>query len=242
MRPLICLFLLLAPPNLADVAGQLEAATRTYDIAASEVLVATLEALPESDRSNDEKARVHLLCAELRRIEFERHAEAAVKERRALGKVIDAHAEAGLLVVERLAESSEKYRLKADFIGTMIRSNYRAGKMKGEMKSAVDEALRLDPANAKAIVSRAKMLIFNPSASESELREGQALLLSALAIDPALEQAKLLQARALERLGERDKAVAIWEECLRANPDCAPAGKALEAPSPPDESGRGNVK
>ena len=41
--------------------------------------------------------------------------------------------------------------------------------MKGEMKAAVDEVLRLDPANAKAIVSQAKMLIFNPFASDSEL-------------------------------------------------------------------------
>jgi len=236
MRIAIALMLLLGQSVLAQTGVELEQASRTYDRAAAEAL------LPVTAQNNDLAARTRLLCAELYRIEFEQLPESAVKERREIGKTIDVHAEAGMLLLESLPDTSEKFRIRADLVGTMIRSNYRAGKMKGEMKASVDEALRLDAANAKAIVSQAKMLIFNPSASDSELQEGEALVRRALEIDPALEQARLLQAHALERLGERDKAVAIWEACLQANPSCVPARKALEAPKPPDDSERGNVK
>lgn len=227
MRTWLSLLLLLAQPGVADVAAQREVAARTYDLGAAESLLPTLASLPESESVRVEQVRAHLLCAEIQRIAFEQLPEAEVQDRRALGKSIDAHAEAGLGLVERMAESSEKYRFKADLIGTMIRSNYRAGKMRGEMKSAVDEALRLDPANAPALVSQAKMQIFNPSASQNELREGDILLQRAIDLEPSLEQAKLLQAHARERLGEHERAVALWEECLRVNPDCAPARQAL---------------
>ena len=175
-----------------------------------------------------------MLAAELRRIEFEQLPESAVKERRDVGKVIDAHAEAGLVAVVLLPESSEAYRYKADLIGTKIRSNYRAGKMKGEMESAIDAALRLDPRNAKALVSNAKMLVFNPQASDADLAQGIALLAQALAIDGGLEAAVLLRAHALEQLGDHAAAMAIWGQCLRANPACKPAQYALEngAPTP----------
>ena len=236
MRITLVLMLLLIQSVLAQTGTELEQASRTYDRAAAEAL------LPTTAQDNELAARARLLCAELYRIEFEQLPESAVKERREIGKTIDVHAEAGMLLLESLPDTSEKFRIRADLLGTMIRSNYRAGKMKGEMKAAVDEALRLDPANAKAIVSQAKMLISNPSASDSELQEGEALVLRALTIDPALEQARLLQAHALERLGERDKAVVIWEACLQANPACTPARKALESPKPPDDSERGNVK
>ena len=236
MRIAIALMLLLGQSVLAQTGVKLEQAARTYDRAAAEAL------LPATAQNNDLAARTRLLCAELYRIEFEQLPESAVKERREIGKTIDVHAEAGMLLLGSLPDTSEKFRIRADLLGTMIRSNYRAGKMKGEMKASVDEALRLDAANAKAIVSQAKMLIFNPSASDSELREGEALVRRALEIDPALEQARLLQAHALERLGEREKAVAIWEACLQANPACTPARKALESADPPGASERGNVK
>jgi hypothetical protein len=236
MRITIVLMLLLIQSVPAQTGVELEQAARTYDRAAAEAL------LPATAQDNELAARTRLLCAELCRIEFEQLPESAVKERREIGKAIDVHAEAGILLLESLPDTSEKFRTRADLLGTMIRSNYRAGKMKGEMKAAVDEALRLDPANARAIVSQAKMLIFNPSASDRELQEGEALVLRALAMDPALEQARLLQAHALERLGEREKAVAIWEACLQANPACTPARKALATPDPPGASERRNVK
>ncbi len=236
MRITIVLMLLLIQSVSAQTGVELEQAARTYDRAAAEAL------LPATAQDNELAARTRLLCAELCRIEFEQLPESAVKERREIGKAIDVHAEAGMLLLESLPDTSENFRTRADLLGTMIRSNYRAGKMKGEMKAAVDEALRLDPANAKAILSQAKMLIFNPSASDRELQEGEALVLRALAMDPALEQARLLQAHALERLGEREKAVAIWEACLQANPACTPARKALATPDPPGASERGNVK
>ena len=242
MTFLLCVTFLVAQPAPADIAASLDTAARTYDIAGVEALLPGLEALPASETTNALLTRGQLLCAELQRITFEEYPESAVKERREMGKLIDAHAGAGLLAVEKMENSSEKYRMKADLIGTRIRSNYRAGKMKGEMKSAVDEALRLDPANPRAMVSSAKMLIFNPNASPQELREGATLLVRALEIDPSLEQARLLQAHTRSLLGEREKAVALWDACLRTNPDCAPARRALATKDAAGENGAPNVK
>lgn len=242
MLALICISFIIAQPALTDLSASLEKAGRTYDLAGAEMVLSELQKIPDSAPAGALRVRAHLLCAELQRISFEDYPESSVKERRELGKYIDSHAEAGLIAVEQLENSSERYRMKADLIGTQIRSNYRAGKMKGEMKSAVDEALRLDPANARALVSRAKMLIFNPNASPEELREGEGLLQKASEIDPALEQARLLQARTLSLLGERDKASVIWESCLRSNPDCAPARRALTTKDAAGEKGSFNVK
>lgn len=242
MTFLLCVSFLAAQLAPADIAASLDRAARTYDLPGAEALLAELQKLPENEVATTLLVRGHLLCAELQRIDFENYLESDVKERRDLGKRIDLHAEAGLLAVEKLENSSEKFRMKADLIGTRIRSNYRAGKMKGDMKSAVDEALRLDQGNGRAMVSSAKMLIFNPNASPEELREGEALLRKALEIDPSLEQARLLQAHTLTMLGELDKAETIWGLCLQANPDCAPARRALAAKGTAGENGAPNVK
>lgn len=245
MIGLLCALMFSAPLDLAGLTAQLDGADRTYDIAAAEQVAATLDALPESDWTSGSNllcATSHLLSAELQRIAFERLPETSLKERRGLGEAIDGHAEAGLRAVARLEVTSETCRIKADCIGTMIRSNYRAGKMKGAMRAAVDEALRLDPGNPRALISHAKMLIFNPSAQESELREGEALLRRALSINATLEQAQLLRAHTFVLLGEQERAVALWEECLRGNPACEPARSALSAERSPDESSATNVK
>ena len=231
----LILLLMIAQPALDEIGGALTQAERSYDVSGVESALSRLEAVAPADRSEEWQgfdARGRLLAAELRRIEFEQLPESAAKERRDVGKVIDAHAEAGLVAVALLPESSEAHRIKADLIGTMIRSNYRAGKMKGDMKSAIDAALRLDPANAKAMVSNAKMLVFNPQASEADFEQGIALLERALAIDGNLEAAALLQAHALEQLGDRAAAMAIWARCLQANPACKPARVALEKAAP----------
>lgn len=231
MMQFLLLLLIFAQPDLEEINSALSLAERRYDAAAVELVLDDLESVSPSDRDGAWHAlqvRGLLLVAELRRMEFEKLPESAAKERRDIGKMIDLHAEIGLAAAARLPESSEVYRYKADLIGTMIRSNYRAGKMKGDMKAAIDAALRLDPGNAKAMVSRAKMLIFNPSVSRSDLDEAVAVLEQAIGIEASLEQATLLMARAWELLGNREKSLEIWAGCLRENPDCAPARDALQ--------------
>jgi len=229
----LCLIalILFAEPDLAAIRATLDVAERTYDAGAVAVSLEALDAVDAPSRDADWRAvrlRSLLLAAELERVRFEQLAASAGKERRELGGRIDAYAEAGLSEVGLLPETSESHRIKADLIGAMIRSNHRAGKMKGEMKSAIDAALRLDPGNAKAVVSRAKMLIFNPAATPADLEAGLELLEQALGLHPDLEQAALLQAHAWDQLGEPDKAAAIWRQCLQGNPECNPARRALQ--------------
>lgn len=231
----LILLLMIAQPALDEIGGALTQAERSYDVSGVESALNSLALVPVAERALEWhalEARGRLLAADLRRIEFEQLPESAAKERRDLGKAIDAHAEAGLAAVALLPESSETHRYKADLIGTMIRSNYRAGKLKGDMKSAIDAALRQEPRNAKAMVSHAKMLVFNPQASHADLTQGVALLEQALAIDGELEAAELLRAHALEQLGDHAAAMAIWAQCLQANPACKPARDALEKSAP----------
>ncbi len=211
-----------------EPAEQLAEATRTYDLAAAQSLVS---ALAVSDAADALELRIKgtLLVAELLRMEFSYVPERETKTRRALGEEIDAAADGGLADVDGLPESSEKYRIRADLLGTKIRSNYRAGKFKGAMNGAIEKALALDPQNARAHISKAKTLLFRPSPSENEIREALVLLESAHTLDASLEQARLLQAYGHEQLGETDVAVAIWKQCQEANPDCLPATRALQS-------------
>lgn len=231
--------LLVGLATLAQPATALDQAERTYDLAAVRDVQQALEATAPAQRDGEwreRSVRAHLLAAELLRIEFEAHPATATAERRALGKSIDVEARAGLLLVEELPESSEKYRCKADLIGTMIRSSYRAGNLRADMRAAVERALELDPGNARALVSSAKPVVFDPGAKAEVLREALVTLARALASSPGLEQANLMMAHAHQRLGEVARAAEIWRECLQRNPGCAPARRALETegPDPPE--------
>jgi len=213
--------------SLAAIADPLDEAAHTYDLPAAKAIAATLHNGDNRDTA-EQRARAQLLVAELLRIDFEFLPAAATKERRALGKEIDESADTGLLAAATMTESSEKYRLTADLLGTKIRSTYRAGKLKDELNRAIDKALHLDPNNAHAIVARAKTFLFRPDPSREELRQALALIENALKLDATLEQAKLLQAHAHDLLGARDEAVALWQAVLVENPDCKPARRALE--------------
>ena len=224
----LCLcFIGLVASVSADPATELAEATRTYDLERARALVVTFT---DSDDTHTVSLRVtaHLLVAELLRMEFSYLPEAESKARRALGQEIDAAAEAGLEQIDKLPESSEKYRLKADLLGTKIRSNYRAGKLKGPLNSAIKEALRQDPKNAHAYVTKAKTLIFRPSPSKEELRGALDLLETADSLDKDLEQGRLLAAYAHMQMGETRQATELWQQCLRENPDCVPAARELE--------------
>lgn len=209
--------------------ADLDRAARSYDLSAARETAQRLAADPGPE-AIALRPRAYLLVAELLRIEFEALEESAAKARRTLGSEIDAAAEAGLAALAALPEDSEHYRIKADLLGTKIRSNYRAGKYKDEMNRAIEQALALDPGNARALVSSAKTLIFRPDPEPAALHDARALLDRALALDITLEQARLLQAHVCALLGDRDGAVALWEQCLRENPSCVPAARALEAP------------
>jgi tetratricopeptide (TPR) repeat protein len=229
MTRVLIIVVMLAQAVAPDPEQALADAARTYDLnAARAVAGATVESTDAAGALLHAKAS--LLVAELLRIDFEALPENDAAERRALGQAIDEAAESGLASLSECPEDSETWRIRADLIGTQIRSQYRAGKYKRDLNHAVEEALRLDPKNARAHVSAAKTHLFRPDASEAELREGLGRLDAALALDGSLEQAWLLKAHGLELLGEREGAQSIWRQCLERNPACKPAARGVGQP------------
>ena len=222
-------------PERAEVERAVARAERAWDVDAA---VAGLSRARELARAAPSPAaallqvRAGLLAAELLRVDFEQAAAAAGADRETLGRRIDAFAEEALALLPSLPPTSERWRMEADLVATMIRSDFRAKKHEARLRAAIAEARRLDPANPRAIVSEAKPLLFAPPEHGRDLRAGIALLDRALALDPGLEPALLLRAFARAGLGERAAAEADWRAALARNPDCRPASDALGAPSP----------
>jgi tetratricopeptide (TPR) repeat protein len=220
-----------------EVAEALDEAIRTYDLTGATVALARARdaaaAAPAPDRVLLQ-VRASLAVAELLRIRWEEVPPSEAATRRELGGRIDAVAREGLAEVHRLPRSSDRERLKADLVATLIRSDYRARKHETEFKNAVAAALELDPDNPRAWVSAAKPYLFASPEHGGDLEEATRLLTRALELAPALESALLLRALALEQLGDPGAARADLALAVENNPDCTPARDAL------DRIGRGN--
>jgi hypothetical protein len=226
---------LAAGEDRAAVERAVARAERTWDAGAAVAALSrarTLQRAAPSPAAVLLQVRAGLLAAELLRVEFEQARSAASPEHDTLGQRIDASAEEALALLPSLPSSSERWRIEADLVATMIRSDFRAKKHEARLRAAIAEARRLDPGNARAIVSEAKPFLFAPPEHGRDLRAGIALLDRALALDPRLEPALLLRAFAHEGLGERAAAGADWRAALALNPDCRPAKDALASRPP----------
>lgn len=213
-----------------DLAARLDAAQRSYDaVEAAAVLDETVSdaTVKPSRESQLLVARAGLLTAELLRIEWEQLPESNIAERRPLGDAIDKAAEAGLRALESLQPNSETYRLKADLLATMIRSDYRAKKYRKNMEEAAAMAIELDPENALAYVAQAKPFVFADSNEGGDPAKAIALLTTALDRNPDLEAARCLRGLAYKKAGDVEQARADWELALEENPECAPAKEEL---------------
>ncbi len=206
---------------------RLEAALRSYDAGAAVEVLSSLRGEPGSPPLL--RVRAGLAVAELLRLEFESTAVGDRELRRILGARIDAAAEEALQALDELPESSERERLRADLLATLIRSDYRAKRHQPALEAAIARALELDPANPRALATAAKPLIFAPPEKGRDLVEAVATLDRALALDPGLESALLLKALALEMQGKADESQAVLRLALAANPDCRPARDRLAA-------------
>jgi hypothetical protein len=238
---LVAIVVAVPPPELtagedrAAMESAVARAERTWDVAAAVEALSrarTLQRTAPSPANALLQVRAGLLAAELLRVDFEQARGTASPERDTLGQRIDAFAEEALALLPSLPASSERWRIEADLIATMIRSDFRAKKHETRLRAAIAEARRLDPGNARALVSEAKPFLFAPPERGRDVRAGVALLDQALALDPRLEPALLLRAFARDRLGERAAAEADWRAALELNPDCRPARDALGAPTP----------
>jgi tetratricopeptide (TPR) repeat protein len=216
------------PP--AAVERDLAAAQRRWDADAAVAVLTRARVLQRAAPSPATallQIRAGLLAAELLRVRLEQSTSTSSADRETLGAQIDAFAGEALALLPALPDSSERWRMEADLVATMIRSDFRAKKYETRFRTAVAKALALDPGNAMAIVSEAKPLLFAPPEHGRDYRAGIALLDKALALEPGLEAALLLRAFGHDRLGEHAAAEADWRAALAANPDCEPARRGL---------------
>jgi tetratricopeptide (TPR) repeat protein len=207
-----------------DLGSDLAGARREYDRAAAEqVFAAAREQGPPTLL-----ARAALLVAELARIEFEQLPEDAREQRRELGRRIDAAARTGIKALDRVDKTADDFRVEADLLATMIRSDFRARKFLDRLQWAAGRALELDPDNASAWVTKAKPLVFADPDQGRDLDEAERLLDHALELQPDLESALLLRAHAHDLAGDGVAARADWQRAVEANPDCRPARHRLD--------------
>lgn len=215
----------------ATLAEALIDARQGYDLARALELREKSRTIEEG-LSSSAKARlradVGLLVAELYRIDFEQTPPDQREERRRLGALIDDAALEGLALLDSVAIDSDSQRLRADLVGTLIRSKFRGKKYRRQMEEAAQRAVELDGRNALGWVSRAKPLLFAPGRSRQDLHSGLEYLQQALEIDPRLETAKLLRGRALAELDRHIEAIEELRAVLAANPACAPARDLLQ--------------
>jgi tetratricopeptide (TPR) repeat protein len=164
------------------------------------------------------------------RIEFEEHPKEEGEIRREIGGRVDASAMEGLRVLDSIPESSERERIRADLLATMIRSDFRAKKYEQAFNRAASMALEFDRDNPRAWVTAAKPLIFAPADRGRDLDEAIRHLDRALELDPALESALLLRALAHRELGDDKASETDLRSALDINPRCLPAKRALAGP------------
>lgn len=220
-----------APPADMDrVTREVARAERRWDCDAAVAALSSARSLARSAPGPATAAlqiRTGLLAAELLRVRFEQAVSDGTPTREQLGQQIDAFAGEALALVDSQPVTSERYRLEADLIATMIRSDFRAKKYEARFNAAVARARELDPRNPRALVSAAKPFLFAPLGRGRDPAKGIELLDRALALDPRLESALLLRAFGREQLGDRTGAEADWRTALELNPDCAPARQSL---------------
>jgi tetratricopeptide (TPR) repeat protein len=144
-------------------------------------------------------------------------------EGRAMGETIDAAAEVGHTALETLPDTSEKYRIRSDLYGMMIRTNYQGKKYEKRMSAAKDRALELDPDNPDAQVTGCKKLLFAKKRRGGDVLAALAHLDRAIELDASHVMAHVLRGIAREKLKDYDAAKADWNRALELNPRCKPA-------------------
>jgi tetratricopeptide (TPR) repeat protein len=213
-----------------DLNSQRIEARRNYDVETShavlqEMIACAKESTDEMDATN--LAYAALAFAELQRMEYEED-HAVAKERRAMGKSIDAAAKVGHKALEKMADSSEKYRIRADLYGMMIRTDYQGKKYAKKMDKASVKALELDSNNPDARVTASKKLVFATKRQGGNVAEGLDHLNIAISLDDSHELALILRGTAHEKLGNYEAAKADWKRAAELNPSCKPAIKNLQ--------------
>jgi tetratricopeptide (TPR) repeat protein len=206
--------------SFEELRKRAELVQREYDLPLAEALMGELQLFVKENPGDEPRmtlARVALLVAELRRMEYET-TDIDPREKRLLGRTIDEAARIGHEALDKAPNISEKWRIKADLLGTMIRSKYKGNKYGGEMDKATEKALELDPESASAIVTGSKRGLFAKPEQGGDIPAALEMLNRALHIDPDHERALIFRGIAYEKLGNDDLAEEDWKRVLELNP------------------------
>lgn len=230
---LVCVFALFSAIALIARADELQEqfaeAQYTFDQPLAKDLLPQYEQLAQTTNSESawlDYAAAALLVAELIRGDYE-YSSVAKKQKRELGRDIDRVANSALKALAILPESSERYRLEADLLGTMIRSKFKGMKYQERLEQAIAKALELDDKNADAWVSNAKRPLFAVEKHGGEPEIALAYLNRALEIRPEHVQALLFRGVAHTKLGESELAEEDWALAKKLNPNVAGARERL---------------
>ena len=227
MNLLLLFSFLMGLPDISAAEQQYHLCETRYDSSCAREQLKNLASVADA-RVQLLRARLHLLVAEVGRMHYEHTPASDTAERRRIGDEIDLAARAGLGILETMETTSEVYRIRADLLGTMIRTPYQATRLRKRMLTATEEALRLDPKNAHAWLSAAKPYLFATPDHGQDLLRAEEAIDKALALEPHLEQVQVLHALLREKQGRKIEAMTAWKALLDANPRCLPAQFALE--------------
>ncbi len=212
----------LAAPQQADLAVLVEKAERNSDLEAALALITELQSRVAADPSQQNRlllGRACLVAAEVRRYDYEKATNMDPRDRRLLGRTIDDVARIGHDALDGLPDdNSEKWRMKADLYGTMIRSMYKGNKYVNEMEDATEKAVKLGPDNPYALLTASKRPLFAEEEHGGNIPEALALLDHAIELDPKFERAHAFRGIAYEVLGRIDDAIVEWKLALEINP------------------------
>jgi len=218
---------------LENLQQRLVQAEHDYDTDAALKLIDDLQAHIAEEPSVDANialARACLIVAESRRFDYEK-AEGVMdpRDRRLLGRTIDDVAAIGLGALANVPDSlSEKWRMSADFYGTMIRSNYKGSKYVQELEDATEKGVELDPSNPYALITASKRPLFAEENRGGDIPEAMEYLNKAIELNPKLERAYAFRGVGYEKLGEMDKAIADWKKALELAPNSRLAKEKLD--------------
>jgi len=142
-------------------------------------------------------------------------------------KLVRQAAEAGISAAEKAVEldpkSAEAHWLLGDLVGNLIPHVFAGGMRFGPKSiSELETAMRLDPQNANAYVSRAIAYFFAPHMFGGDKQKATALLQKAIALDPSpdtLDTAHIWLALAYDAERQKEAAVREITEARRLNPD-----------------------
>jgi tetratricopeptide (TPR) repeat protein len=197
-----------------------EQARKDYDLAAAENLVPQFQEAAAAEGTEEARldlARAALLVAELRRLDYE-NAPMRGRDRRILGRAIDDVANIGLDTLDGLPDSSEKYRIEADLLGTIIRSKFRGSRYSDRMTASMAKAIELNPENPEAWVTGSKRMLFASERYGGDVPKALEYLNKALELDPDHERAIVFRGIAYEKLGETEKSKEDVDRALEINP------------------------